>query len=552
MRILREIVAFLLLVMIVTAGHVEAATLKGVVNANELGGPPMPDVEVTAVAGGNPTASGSLGSFTLDFPNKKPGEPVTVIVKKPGYVVVNEIQLDLTLPADADAKPLIVLLCKEGNREEMARRFYRLKGLEAIEAEYKRRLKELEERHQADAATVANLQHERAQAKAALEGAAEESARAKLDQTSELYQQAVRLFLDGKVDEALQVLDKDKLRKELEAAREEKEEAEKRIEKVSQGYLLRGQLLVAQFRFDEATEAYRAAVEAAPESFAANFELARFSQILNRHQEASIVYRRCLELARRSGNAAETARTMNNLGILEAEQNRPDEARKAFDEALKTYRDLAQRNPETYLPRVAASLDNLGRLEYFQNHMDEARKAFEDSLKIRRDLARRNPETYLPYLAASLNNLGILEAEQNRPDEARNAYEDALRISWDLAWRNPETYLPYLAASLNNLGILEAEQNRPDEARKAYEDALRISRDLARRNPETYLPDVAQTMNNLGILEAEQSRMDEARKAWEEALEIYEQFAKQDPEQFLPDVQRVKGLLEGLPQQAAL
>jgi hypothetical protein len=46
--------------------------------------------------------------------------------------------------------------------------------------------------------------------------------------------------------------------------------------------------------------------------------------------------------------------------------------------------------------------------------------------------------------------------------------------------------------------------------------------------------------------------MDEARKAWEKALKIYEQFAKQDPEQFLPDVQRVKGLLEGLPQQAAL
>jgi tetratricopeptide (TPR) repeat protein len=523
MRILREIVAFLLLVMIVTAGHVEAATLKGVVNANELGGPPMPDVEVTAVAGGNPTASGSLGSFTLDFPNKKPGEPVTVIVKKPGYVVVNEIQLDLTLPADADAKPLIVLLCKEGNREEMARRFYRLKGLEAIEAEYKRRLKELEERHQADAATVANLQHERAQAKAALEGAAEESARAKLDQTSELYQQAVRLFLDGKVDEALQVLDKDKLRKELEAAREEKEEAEKRIEKVSQGYLLRAQLLVAQFRFDEATEAYRAAVEAAPESFAANFELARFSQILNRHQEASIVCRRCVGAAPESCAAnVELARFSQ---ILERHQ-----------EASVVCRRCVESAPES----CAANFE----LAQFSRILERHQEA---SVLYRRCLELARKSGNAAETARTLNDLGMLEADQNRPEEARKAYEEALKTYRDLAQRDPETYLPGVAASLNNLGILEAEQNRPDEARKAYEDALRISRDLARRNPETYLPGVAGTLNDLGLLQAEQNRPDEARKAWEEALKIYGELAKQDSEQFLPHVQRVKVLLEGLP-----
>jgi hypothetical protein len=44
--------------------------------------------------------------------------------------------LQLALPADADAVPLTVILAKEQDREEMARRFYRLKSFDAIEKTY--------------------------------------------------------------------------------------------------------------------------------------------------------------------------------------------------------------------------------------------------------------------------------------------------------------------------------------------------------------------------------------------------------------------------------
>jgi hypothetical protein len=37
-----------------------------------------------------------------------------------------------------------------------------------------------------------------------------------------------------------------------------------------------------------------------------------------------------------------------------------EEARKEFAEALQTYRELAQKNPETYRPYVATTLNNLG------------------------------------------------------------------------------------------------------------------------------------------------------------------------------------------------
>ena len=36
-----------------------------------------------------------------------------------------------------------------------------------------------------------------------------------------------------------------------------------------------------------------------------------------------------------------------------------NEARKEYSEALKVYRELAQKEPETYLPHVAITLNNL-------------------------------------------------------------------------------------------------------------------------------------------------------------------------------------------------
>jgi hypothetical protein len=61
---------------------------------------------------------------------------VRLVVNKEGYVVVNDVQLEIVLPADADATPLTVILAKEGDREEMARRFYRLKSFDGIEESY--------------------------------------------------------------------------------------------------------------------------------------------------------------------------------------------------------------------------------------------------------------------------------------------------------------------------------------------------------------------------------------------------------------------------------
>src|SRR6516225_39488 len=186
------------------ATEVQGAIVKGTVILNDEGGQGVANVQITDSAGtGGPWASKSNGVFALDYPNRAVGERVRLVVIKEGYVVVNWVQLDLALPKDPNANPLQIIICKEAEREEMARRFYQLKGDKAAEDTYQQKLKALEEENKSDATTIAKLQEERDQAKASAEKAAVDLAKNQPGQGSELYQEAQRLFLAGKIEAAL-------------------------------------------------------------------------------------------------------------------------------------------------------------------------------------------------------------------------------------------------------------------------------------------------------------------------------------------------------------
>ena len=82
---------------------------------------------------------------------------------------------------------------------------------------------------------------------------------------------------------------------------------------------------------------------------------------------------------------------LNNLGMFHGPQHRMEEAPKEYAEALKIGRELAQKNPDTYLSDVATMLNNLGMLHSPQHRMEEAPKEYEEALKIDRELTQKNP-----------------------------------------------------------------------------------------------------------------------------------------------------------------
>src|SRR6516162_3991820 len=111
--------------MLLTALRVTAAAppsiLKGVVIEDEAGGSGMDNVPVSVdEAAANSTVTKDGGKCAFTFPDKRVGEVVHGRVNREGYVVVNDVQLEVTLPANPDAKLFTVILCPKAEREKWA------------------------------------------------------------------------------------------------------------------------------------------------------------------------------------------------------------------------------------------------------------------------------------------------------------------------------------------------------------------------------------------------------------------------------------------------
>jgi tetratricopeptide (TPR) repeat protein len=339
-----------------------------------------------------------------------------------------------------------------------------------------------------------------------------------LSQTSTLYQQAFALFVKGKLDNALAVLDEAKLDEQ------EKQQAEARV--------LKANILQLQNDFENAEKNLLRAVEIYPsaENF---FALGRFYQFQNRFGQATDAYNKCLGLAETDD---EKAATLNNLGNLQRDQNGYSVAQESYKEALTIWRELARVNPQTYLSDVATTLNNLGNLQRDQNEYSAAQSSYEEALTIYREFVRVDPQTWLPDIAMTLNNLGILQWNKNEYLAAQANYEESLTLRRELARVNPQTYLPDVASTLNNLAILQRDQNEYPAAQLSYKESLTIYRELAQVNPQTYLPDVAMTLNNLGMLQRSKNDYYASQSSYEEAITIWRELAQVNPQTWLPKV----------------
>lgn len=400
-RLVSSMALFLML-----ASRLDAATLHGLIFLNEVGGQPMAGVQVGAV-GVSQTISDTSGCFRLDFPTRQPGDTVTLTVHKDGYVVVNAIQLEYTLPSHPMEKPIQILLSTEPDREKMACQFYRLANRQAIEDEYQRRVKELEAAKTANAAELAQLRQERDQALNLVDQNAEEIARIK---PNAILQQFYQLQ-NRRTNKGLTVV-----ASETDRLREDKPRRDG------------DQMLTL------ASEGAATVSRINPEEMARLSEDAQRLFLDGKIRESLTITRMLAKI---------------NLGSM-------DEARTACQATLVVCRDLAAKKPDAYLPDVAITLNTLGNLLTDQNHMDEAGAAYKEALALRRTLATTNPDTYLPDVASTLSSLGNLLGDQKRTDEARAALTESLTLYEQFAKQDPEQFEPCVKTVKRNLAELDA------------------------------------------------------------------------------------------------
>ncbi len=252
-------------------------------------------------------------------------------------------------------------------------------------------------------------------------------------------------------------------------------------------YLSYGSVFFQRGYYDQAATSFQLALRDDPSSAEASYGLGSAYLNLQKTAEARDSFERAIKLP--ASYPDTLANAWNNLGLLDTQEGRADEAARCFQEAVRLS------------PDHLIALNNLGNAYRLLKKWDEARKAFEHALEVS------------PTDAEANYGLGMVFAQA---DEAAHAYEYLQR---SLKAR------PAYPEALNNLGILYLRTQRRDEAVASFEECIRIA------------PAFDQSYLNLARIYSIEGSPEKARGVLIELLKQH------------PDHAQAKSMLAQLPQQ---
>jgi predicted ATPase len=289
---------------------------------------------------------------------------------------------------------------------------------------------------------------------------------------------------------------------ELERARADAE-ARQDHRQLAEALLALGTLRRERGRAEPARAALQAAVAeaelAAPLQDTEDLRLATLYQlaIMDRQRGEFAAARTALHDALARSRAASLAlqecRVLSELGVLAAEQDRPDEALAHHEASLALARRLGSRADE------ASRLGLMGTAHMLAGRLDLAATHAEAALAAMRRTGQRRRE------GISILNLANIYAQSQRRADAQRLYGEALAIARELENRVTEGVI------LSNMGSLRGEECRYAEAEAHLREALAVQEAIGdRRNGAISLLTIAQVHRELG-------RMREAREGLETA-----------------------------------
>ncbi len=190
---------------------------------------------------------------------------------------------------------------------------------------------------------------------------------------------------------------------------------------------------------------------------------------------AIILARRLLDAA---GTEEDRAPLTLELGARLSEVGRWEEARQVTEEAVETFRLLAELDRETYLPDLAAAVSNLGSCLAQLGAREEALNTTYEAVALHRELLERDRDQYLPSLARSLTNLSACLSRAGRRPAALGAAGQAVAIYRELIELHPHAYRSELAAADHNWRICREALGQPvaGRNRSTCNPSRRISR----------------------------------------------------------------------------
>lgn len=96
-------------------------------------------------------------------------------------------------------------------------------------------------------------------------------------------------------------------------------------------------------------------------------------------------------------------------------------ARTYYEEAIDIYRELSHNESDVYKSSLAMTLSNLALLYAQEEELEPAKRAYAEALKIRKDLAQRHPQAYeIDYAQTLLIGETILGNSAHKIEDIKN------------------------------------------------------------------------------------------------------------------------------------
>ena len=528
--------------------------LRGLVIIKGEDKKPLKGVSIQVVGISNKAFTDDNGFYELKCTGMSAGDVVSLIVSKDGYVILDKNALqEVPIRKDPNRRFDFVMQ-EEGKRKSdvdmaekrivanMNKQFDAQKSeLETIRTTLDNKLQqttlnEAERRFYQDSLVKVNIAAQKAnqdrdKALQLARETAEKLTAFDTEGASKELKQAQTLFEAGKLDSAYTAINELTIQNKVKAAKRLQQKSDSLRNSAIQDYFYKGQLAIANGKFDEAERLYTEGVNLDSTNVDNLLKLANFLYSQNETLKAITYYERALSFSKTDDLIGTFC---NNLGIAYKTVNKILESEKYYLKSLDIYTRLSKSNPQQFEPYLATTAMNLGNYYQTINKMPEAEKYYLQSLDIYARLAKSNPQQFEPYLASTANNLGEYYRVNNKMPESEKYYLQSLDIYARLAKSNPQRFEPALATTVMNLGNYYKTVNKMPEAEKYYLQSLDIYARLSKSNSQQFEPALARTAMNLGIYYFDINKMPESEKYYLQSLDIYARLAKSNPQQFEP------------------
>jgi tetratricopeptide (TPR) repeat protein len=204
---------FLIFFFVIITIQINAQIQKGVIREINSDKTPLSNVYIK-FTDAIPTTTDDSGAFRLVFSGKKVGDLIFCEeIKKQGYEIVNKRELETLKMGRTRDLSLDIILAKIGVIAAAKREYYDVSD-KALRASYNRVKNALREQvtqsqiSQMDyIEQMKQLQERYDRQRASLDELAEKFARVNFDDVSDLYREALQLFKDGQIEEAIKKLE---------------------------------------------------------------------------------------------------------------------------------------------------------------------------------------------------------------------------------------------------------------------------------------------------------------------------------------------------------